>query len=115
MPLTSVRPAVLLRSRFVPQEGLRWLTRLTLYSDRIVVHRLGVQQRVIRIADVEDVAVSSWADEAINIRIQVRGEAPLVGHVDAVLAWKYRLMELMGRNALPQMRAEQAPTFAVAA
>jgi hypothetical protein len=115
MPLASVRPALLLRSRFVPQEGLRIPTRLSLFSDRIEVHRMGLRHRVIRIADIEDVTVSTWGEETPNLHVVVRGEAPLVGRVEAVLAWKYSLMELLGRKALPQMRAEEPAVFAEAA
>ena len=111
MPLASER--ALLRNRFVPKDGLPLLTRLSLFSDRIEVHRLGKPVRVIPLAKVEDVSVSSWPHDSINLRLQVRDEEPLEGRVEAALAWKYQLHDLLGLKALPKVALE--PTLQLAA
>ena len=57
---------------------------------------MGICTRVVPLSEVEGVTVSTWGAETSNLQISVRGDAPLAGKVGAVLAWKYKLMELLG-------------------
>lgn len=107
--------SVLLRSAFSSKDVPGLLVRLILFEDRIEVHRLGIRTRVVPLSAVEDVIVSSWAGDAVNLRIRVRGEEDLAGRVDAVLAWKYQLMELMRVKEPPAVTADRRYRLTLAA
>lgn len=108
-------PTLLLSNAFAPKEGSSLFSSLRLYSDRIEVRRLGMCVRVVPLSSVENVAASSWGSDEVNLRIDVRDEAPIVGRVAAVLAWKYKLMELLGIKERPHALADAPLTLAKAA
>ncbi len=98
-----------LRNAFEPISGWKLGLSLSLYDDRLELHRFGFRVRCVLLADVEDVFVSASSEDPRNLRIRVRGGRAIEGHVKAVSLWKFALRERLGLEetaaAMPQSRA----------
>ena len=82
-----------LRNAFAPSSGLAFGLRLVLLEDRVELRRFGICIRSVMLDEIEDVFIAAAPTDPRNIRLRVRGQKAIDGHVEAVSLWKFALRE----------------------
>lgn len=95
---------------FRPYKGFGLGLRLCLTNDALELRRFGALVRRVPLSAVENVTLAPNTQSARNIRVHVRNEEDIQGHVAAVSLWKFALRDRLGLELIEAPSLSDART-----